>query len=295
MKSYLVMAALIAAVAAAPAAEEKKAMKPDPNPRICVQLYVFGEPARKPDKALGEVLGVVRRIGYQQIQAWLDYYSSEESANSLTGLLSASSLAMPSAYTGGLMHDPEESKEAIEVILSKAKIGATHGLKMVILNPDPLDREKTDAELEIQARNLDNLGSALKELGLQLAIHQHAPEMRSGAREWYYVLHHTDPAKVSFCLDLDWVLKGGQDPYRLLLDAGTRIIDLHLRNSRQGVWAEDFGEGDIDYRKVQEILARINYQGYYTVELAHEAKTQITRSLEENLKLSRDYLLSLLQ
>jgi inosose dehydratase len=294
MKSYLVMAFLIAAVAVQ-AAEEKKTMKADPNPRICVQLYVFGEPARKADKPLGDVLSTVKRIGYQQIQAWLDYYSSEESANRLTELLSASGLAMPSAYTGGVMHDPEESKEAIEDILKKAKIGAAHGLKIVILNPNPLDRDKTDAELEIQARNLDSLGAALKELGLQLAIHQHAPEMRSGAREWYHVLHHTDPAKVSFCLDLDWVLKGGQDPYRLLSDAGPRIIDLHLRNSRQGVWAEDFGEGDIDYRKVQEILAGMNYQGYYTVELAHEAKTQVTRSLEENLKLSREYLLILLQ
>ncbi len=103
------------------------------------------------------------------------------------------------------------------------------------------------------------------------------------------MLNHTDPERVFFCLDTHWVLRGGQDPYKLLEDAGNRVIDLHLRNSIAGVWAEDFGDGDIDYRKVSAILKNLNYGGYLTVELAHENGTTVTRSLEENLKRSREY------
>ena len=57
---------------------------------------------------------------------------------------------------------------------------------------------------------------------------------------------------------------------------------------------EDFGDGDIDYRRVGRILEKMGYQGYYTVELAHEPKTKITRALGANLKRSLDYALQVL-
>ena len=66
-------------------------------------------------------------------------------------------------------------------------------------------------------------------------------------------------------------------------------MELHLRNSKQGVWTEDFGPGDIDYQKVADYLRDISFNGYLVVELAYEKDTQITRSLDEDLRLSRLY------
>jgi inosose dehydratase len=258
--------------------------------QIAVQLYVFGEPARHPAEPMEEVLATVERAGYKNIQGWLDFYESEESASKLDSLLAKHGLAMPAAYTGGAMHTDEQASHDIETILLHAKLAAAHGLRIVVLNPDPLSREKTDEELAIQAKNLDRLGEALRTLGIQLAIHQHSPEMRSNAREWYHILHNTNPEKVFFCLDLHWVYRGKQDPYKLLEDAGNRVVDLHLRNSHEGAWAEDLGEGDIDYTRVKKSLGKIGYQGFLTVELAYEDETKITRSLEENLKRSRAFV-----
>jgi inosose dehydratase len=118
--------------------------------------------------------------------------------------------------------------------------------------------------------------------------------MRSGAREWYHILKSTDPAKVGFCLDLHWVWRGKQDPYKLLADAGRRTVDIHLRNSTGGVWSEDLGDGDIDHGKVKEILDRIGFAGLLTVELAYEGATKPTRPLEEDLKRSREYVRAVL-
>ncbi|MBI3469439.1 MAG: sugar phosphate isomerase/epimerase, partial [Planctomycetes bacterium] len=181
-------------------------------------------------------------------------------------------------------------QQTIATIARQAKLGAANGLKIVVHNPQPLGRDKTEDELNIQAENLNRLGETLNGLGLKLAIHSHDPEMRDGAREWYHMLRHTDPAKVGFCLDLHWVLRGKQDPYRLLEDAGKRVVDLHLRNSRDGVWSEDLGDGEIGYARIAKILDKVGYQGLYTVELAYEAKTNPTRSIEENLLRSRDYV-----
>jgi inosose dehydratase len=127
-------------------------------------------------------------------------------------------------------------------------------------------------------------------MGLALAVHAHDKEMRSGAREWYYNLRHTDPAKVGICLDLHWVYRGGQDPLALLRAAGGRIRDVHLRNSREGVWQEDLGPGDVDYKAIAAALRDAKFSGTYTVELAYEPRTVRTRSIEADLHRSRTFV-----
>jgi inosose dehydratase len=257
---------------------------------VAVQLYVFGEAARAPGAKFEGVLETVKRAGFSNVQGWLDLFDSEEDANQLVATLSKFGLRMPAAYHGGAMHTQEGADETLTLVLRRAAIAKDHGLEIVVMNPDPIGREKTDEELALQSRNLNQLGARLRELGLRLAVHQHDPEMKSEAREWYHILHHTDDDKVFFCLDLHWVYRGGQDPYRLLRDAGKRTIDLHLRNSVDGVWAQDLGEGDIDYGRVEKILDEIGYEGSLTVELAYEKGTKTTRALGANLGRSREFV-----
>ena len=290
----MIQAIILALAVQAAGCEASDMKKAQPPSNIAVQLYIFGQPAQQLDDGLDGVLARVKDIGYTNVQGWLDYYDTPETAAKFSVLLAKHGLCMTAAYSGGAMHIQKEAAKAIDSILRRATIAAEHGLEIVVVNPDPLQREKTDEELEIQSRNLDHLGASLRELGLRLAIHQHSPEMRSEAREWYHILHHTSPDNVFFCLDLHWVFRGGQDPYKLLADAGKRTIDLHLRNSRDGDWAEDFGDGDIDYHRVKTILDEIGYTGYYTIELAYEDKTKVTRSLDENLQRSLDYMQTVL-
>ena len=90
-------------------------------------------------------------------------------------------------------------------------------------------------------------------------------------------------------MDVEWANRGGQEVMSFLRETGDRLLELHLRNSHQGVWAEDFGPGDIDYQGVADYLRKISFNGYLVVELAYEKNTQITRSLDEDLRLSRQY------
>ena len=94
--------------------------------------------------------------------------------------------------------------------------------------------------------------------------------MKENAREWRHELAHTDPKLVKFCLDVDWVKRGGQDPMTLLRERAPRLRSLHLRSMRQGVWMEEFAAGDVDYRQVAAYLREIGFQGWLVVELAYE-------------------------
>jgi sugar phosphate isomerase/epimerase len=75
----------------------------------------------------------------------------------------------------------------------------------------------------------------------------------------------------------------------IVREAGSRIGILHLRNSRGGVWMEEFAEGDIDYGAVARHLQSIGFRGYVFVELAYDKETAITRPLGESLRRSRRY------
>ncbi|MBI4602359.1 MAG: TIM barrel protein [Planctomycetes bacterium] len=260
------------------------------SPRVAAQLYVwtqhFGAKGQRLEDRLDEALAATRRAGYGAVQGWLDACATPEKARATLEALRKNGLVMRAAYTDGRLHEEDAAAKASEEILRKARIARDHGLELVVMNPDPIGREKTDQELAVQARSLEALGSRLRDLGLRLAVHSHDPEMRSGAREWRHVLRSTTARNVSFCLDLHWVLRGGQDPIALLEEAGPRVADLHLRNSRDGVWLEDLGPGDIDHGRVADALRKIGYGGTYTVELAHEPRTELTRPLEESLRRS---------
>ena len=71
---------------------------------------------------------------------------------------------------------------------------------------------------------------------------------------------------------------------------GDRVVTWHLRQSRNGVWWEDLDSGDIDYVAVAKYARDHRLARRFTVELALEPGTRITRSVVENHRRSREYV-----
>lgn len=194
-------------------------------------------------------------------------------------------LAMRSLYIPSVLHDPLVARSEIRKALATAAEAKKHGVTIIVSNPAPLSwtpplRDKTDQQLRTQAQNLGGLGKALAAQGLTLAYHTHDMEMRQAAREFHHMLLHTDPAHVSFCLDAHWLFRGAGDSELALFDAvrlyGKRVVELHLRQSRKGVWTEAFGRGDIDYARLAVELAALGVKPLLVLEQAVEAKSPAT-------------------
>ena len=136
-----------------------------------------------------------------------------------------------------------------------------------------------------RAEALRNLGERLRQEGLRLAYHAHEPEMRAAAREYHHMMLATDPAVVELCLDTHWVYRGADNSQVALSDIARlyagRIAVLHLRQSRGGVWAETFGEGDIDYRPLLKNLRLAGFSGPVYLEQPREAGTPATMDIFE--------------
>jgi len=203
------------------------------------------------------------------------------------------SVDLVSIYVNATYYDASAAEKETASLAELATVVQPLGVKAIVCNPNPKNWEtyspKTDAELRLQATGLNRLGEALQKRGLALHLHHHWTEVSDNARELRHLFKNTDPDLVSFCIDVHWVHRGGQEPVVILEEAGRRIGSLHLRNSREGVIWEDFSEGDIDYSKVAQYLMKASYAGLLTVELWYEKATRTTRPREENLRTSREY------
>jgi inosose dehydratase len=263
-------------------------------PKLSVEIYIWIQHLETEKKTLAEgveeVLASFHGAGYHRVELNQDFFQPALRERTFT-LLAKNHLAPETVYAGTTLHESAAAEKSVGAVVELARLLKPHGTRVIVTNPSPKPGQalKSEEELDTQAKNVDRLAEEISGLGMKLALHHHTPELLEHAREWQHLMQHTDPNRVYCCVDVHWAYRGGQEVMSFLRETGNRLVELHLRNSRQGIWMEDFGPGDIDYQKVADYLREISFNGYLVVELAYEKGTQITRSLDEDLRLSRLY------
>lgn len=260
-------------------------------PKMAVQAFIWTQEMRKQNRTLADGLEDIfagsARAGFKNVELMSIFFRPELRGRT-TALIKQHGFGVPIVYNGGPMHTAEGAEKTIAETLELADVVKQAGTKTLNVNPTPKPNKelKTDQELKAQVDAVNRLGKELRKKGMQLILHHHDPEMMENAREWRHLLTNTS---WPLCIDLMWVARGGQDPMAILREAGRRVASLHVRNMRDGVCTEAFGDGEIDYAQVTAHLKKIGYQGWVVVELFHEPGTKVTRPLVENLRLSREY------
>lgn len=266
---------------------------PEYDPVLQAGVYVWTQHySRQKQRAqdhIPEICASFARAGYRDVELMSLFFEPGLDRITLRALES-NGLKCSTVYNGGPMHTRDAARLTIAATVGLAqRILRSRPLDAVVFNPDPVGRAKTDEELKVQAEALETLGWALWNSGVRLMLHEHAPELANNGREWRFMLANTDRRYMRVCLDTHWVYRAGLDVMTLLEECGPRLYGLHVRNSRGGVWTEEFGEGDIDYRAVAQHLRGAGFTGYLSVELAWDKETKVTRPLEESLRRSREY------
>jgi inosose dehydratase len=213
------------------------------------------------------------------LTGWEDAFRSPDQVDPVAADAAAAGLTMRSAYVFGAFHDDTLAARSTDTALAICDALLPHGVTRFISNPDPLPgaAPKSDAQLRTQAKALEALGQALRARGAELLYHTHAPEMQASAREFHHMLAATDPGAVSLCLDIHWIFRGAGNSQVALEDIirlyASRVSELHLRQSRGGIWDETFGDGDIDLATVAAMLADRCAKPLLTLEHAYEDGT----------------------
>ena len=172
--------------------------------------------------------------------------------------LAKQNMQLRSIYTSPNLHDEGTDAAEVKRMIAIAERAKSAGTKIVVANP-AAKGGKSDTELIRQNKNLDIIGAALRELGMNLSIHYHTTELEFAAREFHSFMCDTSPENVSLCFDVHWSFRASGNSAvsacnhaKLYAD---RVSELHLRQSQGGTWTETFvTKADIDYDKIMAIL-----------------------------------------
>ena len=226
----------------------------------------------------------IKLVAKSGIKGFEPLYESLEEVKLLKQLYKDYEFETESIYVNSILHDASKVDESMEQALAIAKAAKKHGAKIVVTNPSPIrwggPEDKNDAELMVQAKALNTLGEEMRKSGLTLAYHTHDAEMRQSAREFHHMMHGTDPKNVKLCLDAHWIYRGSGNSQVALFDIvnmyADRIVELHLRQSEEGIWTETFGDGDIDYGRLANVLLENKVNPHLVLEQSVEEGTPNT-------------------
>jgi inosose dehydratase len=235
---------------------------------------------RKPEQ-LPEVLAEVKAAGYDGVEIG-SYLLDLSKPEAFRSLLAEHGLLPAGIHVGGQIWEDAAVKDALAKLEQTVAFAAAAGAPFVPFS-GARKSDKTDDELARTADNLNRIGELCRKGGLRLAYHNHFWEIERDCRELRYIRDHTDPALVSFCLDVAWVLRGGGSPVAMAKEFLPRIAYLHLKDTQDGEWRE-VGYGSVDFAGLFQVM-RTREFSWAVVE-----QDETKRRAIESAAMSRDYI-----
>ena len=240
---------------------------------------------------LNSCFAELEKAGFAGFEASI---AKTEEVDVYVNALKKHNLQLRSVYTGGNLHEEAVSGDEIKRVIAIAESAKPAGTKIIVLNPIPKSG-KSDDELDRQNRNFDILGAELRKMGMVFALHYHTTELEHAAREFHSFMSDTNPKNVSLCYDVHWSYRASNNSAvsaysHAKLYAG-RIAELHLRQSKDGIWTETFEKkADLDYGKTLAILRQSKGFGncHIVLEQAPEKGTPKTLKPLEIFKQSAE-------
>jgi len=221
--------------------------------RIGMELYTVRSLTAKD---LAGTLAQLAKIGYKEVE-FAGYQG--HSAADVRAMLDQNGLTAPSAH----IDLPKIETEA-DTTFADAKVVGHRWITVPSLPRGP--RQTVDDWKQIAAR-FNAAAKKVNDAGFKFAFHNHNDVFRKAGDELPIdiLMHETDPALVSYQMDVYWVVNGGGNPVELLGKYPGRFKMLHLKDSMGAPDHKmaDVGAGTIDFKT---ILARSKGVENYFVE-----------------------------
>ena len=213
---------------------------PNKIARIGMELYtVRGKVAAD----MAGTLAGLAKIGYKEVE-FAGYYN--HTATEIRDMLTANGLTAPSANVG---------IDAIETsgpqTFADAKV---IGHEFITVASLPSGPKATADDWKQVASRFNKAGAACKAAGFRFAFHNHNDIVRKtgDVLPIDILMKETDPALVSYEMDIYWAVNGGADPLQLLAAYPGRFSMFHAKDSMgpPDHKMADVGAGVIDFKTI---------------------------------------------
>lgn len=173
-----------------------------------------------------------------------------------------------------------------------AQNAITLGAKYVRVAWIPHERPFTIEDAKKAVADFNTAGKKLSEKGLYFCYHNHGYEFAPYGKGTYfdYIVENTDPAYVSFEIDLLWVAHPGHDPVKLLKKYPERFRLMHLKDLKKGVTGDysgstpkendvRLGTGQIDIPAALKAAKKTNIVHFYIEDESPDVHTRVPESI----------------
>lgn len=263
--------------------------KAPPRPRaLGLQLYTLGD---APKVDFEGVLRQVAQIGYQTVELPGDYGRTPAElrrALDAAGLRCPAIHVVPQAMSGawdlegdmGVLADKVRTLGARRAVVAIAPL--PERVRQVLFHPpegghdmkalDALFSSLTTDDWKRAAALLNARATRLARSGVGLAYHNHAFEfapLAGGGTGYDLLISETDPALVSFEVDVGWVAAAGQDVARLVNRLGRRVSMMHLKEAAgvsphlMEMTPADVGAGIVPWKTLADLIRRFDIEGLF--------------------------------
>ncbi|MGI8782773.1 MAG: sugar phosphate isomerase/epimerase family protein [Acidobacteriota bacterium] len=153
------------------------------------------------------------------------------------------------------------------------------GFPLMVAAPDP-------AALDIIERMIGDYNIAV-------AIHNHGPEDKHfpAPQDALKLVKNRDK-RFGLCIDVGHTLRAGVDPVQAVAEAGSRVLDLHLKDLRSQAEKNsqtEVGKGVIDFPGLFRTLLKVGFTGHAALEYEINADDPLV-GMRESLSYLRGVL-----
>ncbi|UFH53161.1 sugar phosphate isomerase/epimerase [Spirosoma sp. KNUC1025] len=140
--------------------------------------------------------------------------------------------------------------------------------------------------------DFNRVGKVLKDNGITFCYHNHGYEFQpyENGTLFDYLVKNTDPANVSFEMDILWAQHGGADPVDLLRKYGSRFKLMHLKDLKKGVKGDltggtppendvVLGEGQVNIPEILRLAKKAGVKHYYIEDESNHEYEQMPKSI----------------
>jgi sugar phosphate isomerase/epimerase len=229
-----------------------------------------------------KTLDTIKMMGFTEMEGGANGLAPEE----FRKLCDERGISIPSIGVGyeQLMRSPDS-------VIARAKI---LGAKFVMCAWIPHSKGILTLENAKQAvADFNHVGMILRANGLIFCYHAHGYEFQpyEGGTLLDYIFAHTEPANVSFEMDIMWMQFGGGDPVALLKKYGRRWKLIHLKDLRKGTPKNltgltgpendvPLGMGEVDIPGVLKEARRLGIEHYFIEDESDHPNEQVPQSID---------------
>ena len=263
----------------------------------------------------GRVLREAAELGLTAVEAGPDGFLPREPAEALR-LLSEHGLKLVGGFVPVVLHRPEGRESELDAVERRAAWYSEAGAEVLVLAASTgregyeqtakLDDEAWE-ELFVTLGMVEGIGARH---GLGVVLH---PHYGTAIERPEQVRRFLEGCETALCLDTGHSMVGGGDPVELAESAAERVRHVHLKDVdlglarrvlsgeagyeeavRRGLY-RPLGEGDVDIRRILELLEASGYEGWYVLEQDVMLGADPGSGPKEDVRRSLEFLSKVIQ